>query len=422
MLSLTYPTQAHANYNGLKQLVEKAGFKKSIRRLMEHSSGPTGQGTISGLANTIVNNHFDFGAFRDLTFNQGAARTAAENPLFESIGHSHEITYGNNILVLAATLDPGFRTFSHPRAWEAPFNELREAKEPGFYYGSRVQLWPLGVHEIFEGQACFCQLQYLTFASGGCLGWDDYRALGMLHGVYEKAFQIFLKESGLPWPPCVDHPTVALFLLICDMAINPGAGFPFPITHHFRSFITDTDPGARFTMLSAVVRLKCPEAATTIRDYSRAEYESVSAILAAQMFVESPLSIAELCSNWTVPGAPFESLMREKDTFDYAPANTPVRVLFSHFLAFMQDKYARPEYFCWPGAWMAGDRVAEEAMVLFEKHQALFVDKEDDDGVFPRLHSDKDQALVQKVFDMFYATTVTYDLTTNGFPSGAFPL
>ncbi len=164
-------------------------------------------------------------------------------------------------------------------------------------------------------------------------------------------------------------------------------------------------------MLSALVRLKCPEAATAIRDYSRTEYESVSAILAGQMFVESPLSIAELCSNWTAPGAPFEGLMREKDTFDYAPANLPVRVLFSHFLAYMQDKYARPEYFCWPGAWMAGERVKDEAMVLFDKHQALFVDKEDDDGVFPRLHPNKDEVLVQKVFDMFYATTVTYDLT-----------
>jgi hypothetical protein len=411
MLSLTYPTQAHANYKALRELTTKAGFKKSIRQLAEHVPGPTGPGTLSGLTNTIINNHFDFGAFRDLTFNQVTARAAVENPMFESVGHSHEITYGNNILVLAATLDPGFRAFQHPRDWEAPFHELREAKEPGFYHRSRVQLWPLGAHEIFEGQACFCQLQYLTFASGGRLGWDDYRTLGMLHGVYEKAFLNFLKESDLPWPPAVDHPTVALFLLICDMAINPGAGFPFPVTQHFRSFITDTDPGARFTMLSALVRLKCPEAATAIRDYSRAEYESVSAMLAAQMLVESPLSIAALCAGWTATEAPFAGLMQEKDTFDYAPVNLPVRVLFSHFLAFTQDKHARPEYVCWPGAWMAGERVAEEAMTLFDKHQALFLDKEDDDGVFPRLHSDKDDALVQKVFDTFYATTVTYDLT-----------
>ncbi|MGT2500436.1 hypothetical protein ACVOMS_05625 [Bradyrhizobium guangxiense] len=411
MLSLTYPVQAHANYKALKELTGKVGFKKSIRQLVGQLSGPTGSGTIRGLANTIVNNHFDFGAFRDLTFNQTTARAAAENPFFECVGHSHEITYGNNLLVLAATLDPEFRAFQHPRDWEAPFHELREAKTLGFYHGSRVQLWPVGVHEIFEGQACFCQLQYLTFASGGRLGWDDYRMLGMLHGVYERAFQLFLTETGLPWPSTVDHPTVALFLLICDMAINPGAGFPFPITHHFASFVTDTDPGTRFTMLSALIRLKCPDAATMIRRYSREEYEAVSTMLAAQLLVESPLAIAECCSKWSAPGAPFESLMREKNTFDYAPTNLPVRVLFSHFLAFMQDKFSRPEYFCWPGAWMAGERAAEEAKRLFEKHQALFIDKEDDDGVFPRLHPDIEVAQVQKVFNAFYATTVTYDLT-----------
>jgi hypothetical protein len=160
-----------------------------------------------------------------------------------------------------------------------------------------------------------------------------------------------------------------------------------------------------------VSRLKCPDAATTIRDYSKAEYESISAALAAAMMVDAPLSIADVCAKWTKPGAPFESLMREKDTFDYGPGNLPVRVLFAHFLAFMQDKLVHPEFFCWPGAWMAGERVADEALALFGRHQALFLDKEDDDGIFPRPHSDKDEALVQKMFDAFYGTTVTYDLT-----------
>jgi hypothetical protein len=408
MLSLTYPAQAHANYNGLRELAGRTGFKKSVRQLAERMAGPSGPGTLSGLANTIINNHFDFGAFRDLTFNQATARAVAQNPLFESVGHSHELAYGNNILVLAATADR--RAFQHPRDWEGPFEDLRRARESGFYYGSPVRLWPLGAHEIFEGQACFCQLQYLTFASGGRLDWDDYRTLGMLHGVCEKAFQVFLEQSRLPWPRNVDHPTVALFLLICDMAINPSAGFPFPI-EHFGSFIVDTDPGARFTMLSAIVRLKCPDAATSIRDYSRAEYESVSAALAAAMMVDAPLSIADVCSTWTMSGAPFESLMREKDTFRYGPENVPVRVLFSHFLAFMQDRLVEPEFFCWPEAWMAGERVADEALALFGKHQALFLDKEDDDGIFPRLHPDKDEALVQEMFNTFYAATVTYDLT-----------
>jgi hypothetical protein len=382
-----------------------------VRQLTERlHGGLSGPGTPSGFANAIVNNHFDFGAFRDLTFNQTRARASVQNPLFESVGHSHELTYGNNLLVLAATADQEFRALQHPKEWERPFEDLRQAKEPGYFYGPSVELWPLGAHEIFEGQACFCQLQYLTFASGGRLGWEEYRTLGMLHGVYERAFAIFLEQSGLQWPPSVDHPTVALFLLICDMAINPGAGFPFPITH-YHSFITDTDPGARFTMLSAIVRLKCPEAATAIRNYTRDEYEAVSAALAKALVIDAPLAIAALCRKWTKADGPLEGLMRQKATFAYQPMNLPVRVLFSHFLAFMQDKLERPEFFCWPGAWMAGDKVAENAMTLYERHSALFVDKEDDDGVFPRLHPDKDEALVQKVFDTFYASTVTYDLT-----------
>jgi hypothetical protein len=411
MLSLSYPTQAHANYIGLKELVQRAGFRKSVRQLIDHLPGPDGQGTLRGLANTIVNNHYDFGAFRNLTFSQAAARATVEIPLFESVGHSHQITYANNILVLAGTVDQTFSAFQHPREWEEPFQTLAKAKEPGFYFGSPVTLWPVGALEILEGQACFCQLQYLTFASGGRLGWDDYRALGLLHGVYEKAFELFLQQSGLPWPPAVDHPTVALFLLVCDMAINPGAGFPHALTVHFPSFITDTDPGARFTMLSAIIRLKCPATATAIREYSRAEYESVSADLAAALIIDTPSSIARTCDQWARDGGPFEHLMKEKETFDYGSVNFPVRVLFSHFLALMQDKLHKPEFFCWPGAWMAGERVGNEAQVLFERHSALFVDKEDDDGIFPRLHDDKDETLVQKTFDTFYATTLTYDLT-----------
>lgn len=38
------------------------------------------------------------------------------------------------------------------------------------------------------------------------------------------------------------------------------------------------------------------------------------------------------------------------------------------------------------------------------RHRAAFVDKADDDGVFPRTYSDKDPAAVQETFQDFYAT------------------
>lgn len=419
MVSLSYPTQAHANFTHLKKLLDKDGFKKSIREVARTVPGPDGPGTIAGLANTIVNNHFDFSAFRGLSYGLEAAKVVVGDPYFEGVGHAYEITYGNNILVLAATVDPNFRVFQHPGEWEAPFEELRKGKEEGYYYGSPVKLWPIGAREVLEGQACFIQLQYLASASGNRLGWNDFRSLGMLHGVYVRAFEQFLKAAELEWPPSVDHPTVALFLLICDMAINPGSGFPNHLIH-FATFITDVDPGQRFMMLSSLVRLKCPEVGRLIRDYSRANYEEASEKLASAFLTESPLLIASICRDWVRSGR-FSALMEEHHTFDYGGGNLPVRVLFSHFLALMKDKFEVPEFFCWPGMWMAGERVSEHASELFDRHSALFVDKEDDDGIFPRLDASRDQKLVQKTFDAFYAANLTYDMTDQWvMRSGAF--
>jgi len=197
MRSLSYPTQEHGNYKHLKELIAKVGFKKPIRELAIKLPLRDGIGTLRGLANTIVNNHFDFDAFRRLTFNQAAARSAIGDPYFECVGHAHEMTYSNNIVVLATTVDPDFRIQQHPKEWAEPFAVLRQSKEEGFYYGSPIQLSPLGAQEILEGQACFSQLQYLAFASGGGLSWDHFRALGMLHGVYAKAFETFLREAEL---------------------------------------------------------------------------------------------------------------------------------------------------------------------------------------------------------------------------------
>lgn len=412
MRSLSYPSQAHANYTHLKRLLQKTGFKKSVRKLAASlSDGASTPETPSGLANIIVNNHFDLGAYRNLTYNRTEAMMTAEDPMFESVGHAYEMTYANNVLALAAVADREFRVFQHPKEWEAPFRALRKSRQQGFYYGSPVEVWPVGAHEILEGQACFIQLQYLAFASGGRLGWQDFRDLGMLHGVYEQAFVSFLKDTGLPWPPAVDHPTVGLFLLICDMAINPGAGFPHALNWEFRSFISDVDPGVRFTTLSTMVRLKLPSVADAIREYSRQEYEQVTKDLTKVLLIDSPLEIASTCSKWAQDNGALASLMQEYKTFNYQPINLPVRVLFSHFLAFMRDKLHRPEFFCWPGAWMAGARVDEHAATLFERHQALFVDKEEGYGIFPRQHTDRDELVVHNVFEAFYAVNITYDMT-----------
>ena len=408
MLSMTYPTQAHANYDHLKNLIANIGFKKSVTKLAEALPGG-GYGTPSGLVNTIINNHFDMEAFRGLTVSPLSANEIVQNPLFENLGHAYSIAYGNIISQLSSVSDRELNVIPHPEEWREPFRKLREAEEEGYYYGSPISLYPIGAYVIFEGQARMAQLQYLHFATGGLLDLETAKQMGMFNGVYGKAFSDFLQLTELVRPSSIDHPTIGLFLLVCDMALNPGSGFPFPLLH-YPSFIRDIDPGARFVWLCRMARLKHPEVMDAIRDYSREEYETVSQKLCKAMIEEPPLNVAREFCRWSeLPE--FAALMSEYETFRFDKGNVAVRIIFSHFLAFMRDKFARPEFFCWPGAWMAGERVSQDAATLFDRHGALFVDKEDDDGIFPRLPAGRSQDDMQEAFDGFYAHNVIYDLT-----------
>src|SRR5260370_17128079 len=155
--------------------------------------------------------------------------------------------------------------------------------------------------------------------------------------------------------------------------------------------------------------LKPPELLGVITRYNRYEYEDVSNRISVMMMNPSPMQIAAKCDGWA-KGAMF-SLMEEYRTYDYRPENHVVRVLLSHYLAFSRDKLLTPELFCWPGVWMAGENVSGRIADLFEHHGALFVDRETDSGIYPRMRKDHDEKAVQKMFDDFYAAVVPYEMT-----------
>jgi hypothetical protein len=356
-----------------------------------------------------VNNHFDIGAFSRFSYNQEFAKAIVTNPYFENVGHLLYMSYAHVLTVLSGVNDKKFKTLPDPRKWSKEFRALKEKKEEGFYYGSRVGLWPVGAREIMEGQASFIQMQYLHFASGGNFEWDNFRSLGILHGVYELAFKEFLRASQLDWPPSFNHPTVGFFMLLCDMAINPGSGFPFDPFPHFANFITDTLPGARFTSIATVVRLKAPHLFTAITKYNRDEYVTVSNEIAGLMLDKSPMEIAAKCSGWAA--GPMTDLMEEYRTYEFGRENFSARVLLSHFLAYQQDKETTPEFFCWTGAWMAGRNISDRAAYLLDRHGALFVDKEDDMTIYPRLRNGYTEKQCQDLMDHFYSSVVVYQLT-----------
>lgn len=167
----------------------------------------------------------------------------------------------------------------------------------------------------------------------------------------------------------------------------------------------------RFLFLCSTISKSAARFERAITHCSREEYLELSTVLTRPLLIHAPFVIAETVSRWQDRDESFKALMSQYDSFSYPAENLPISLLLSHFVAFNADKAKRPEFFCWPGAWMAGDRLSEEIPVIFDRHAALFVDKEDEDGIFPRILPGRDDKAVHQTFEAFYEFNVTYDMT-----------
>ncbi len=409
LLSLTYPAQLHLNHTHLRDFLVRSGPKKSILKYNSLNAKRENQASEEfRTINLILNNYFDIEFYRTLVINPSGVSRVVKNLYFDCMGHSYHIAYSSVLWLLSATFDPRLEHFPDPRLWSKEFKRLRDDKFTGYYYKSDIQLSPIGLREVFEGQARFTQLQYLHFGSGGNLEWEDFRAQGMLSTLYIKAFEQFLQLTESEWPNSVSDPLVALFLLVCDVSINPSDGFPFDIIH-FESFIESTDPGIRFFLLCRLIAMKFPNFKRQIKGYSKSEYIEISETLSEAMACRSPLSAAQTIVNWSTESPQLRDLIMQGETFSFSQTNLPVRVVFERFIKFCEDKVKNPEFFCWPGAWAAGERCSEHFMETFYAHEALFTSKVDDD-IYPRRFPEKDERLVQSTFDAFYAWNIMYDL------------
>ena len=412
ILSLSNPVQTHMNFGDLKTFLCEFGPKKSIYRFAQRNQfkEPT-PGTQA--MNRIVNNYKDVSYYQIISTSPHlfGKLDIPKDPLFESVGHSYHITYANTLQTLIDAFDPRCEILPNPREWEASFSKLREEKEEGYYRGSKVNIFPVGLHHIFEGQARFAQLQYLYFASGGRFVWESARKMGMLENEYISAFEWFLKLSELDWPASIDSPVVGLFMAVCDITMNPGEGFPLTLRSP-RTFINDNDPATRFWCLCRMIALKSPFLKDAVRHYSREEYLQITETLCGHLYTPTPLEIANTLIDWSNTKDTLVALMEEDRRFQFSETNMPIRLLFSRHLSFSHDRASYPEILCWPGAWLAGDRVSENSKSIFERNRPLFVDKENDDGIFPVIPENRDPSSVQDTFNQFYAWILNYHLIT----------
>lgn len=410
IMSLSYPAQTHRNVEHLRALLNIIGPKKSIHIYnLNNATEITPSTDQFNHINIILNNYFDIEYFKSLVIRPTSAPSISKSPYFESVGHSYNIGYASSIFTLAEVFDREFNFFPNPDKWIPGFEDLKNKKQEGYYYGSKINLPPLGLKEIFEGQARFCQMQYLFFGSGESLSWEDFAQLGYLDGIYFKAFNLFLEITETKIPKNLADPTVGLFLLICDIAINPGEGFPFDLKDH-KSFIISIDPGFRFYLLCHEVK-KNPSLKETIKDYSKEEYDDVSKSLCKEIVTYAPTEVNGKILNWINNSDNLKGLLKEEKEFNYQNENHPIRVILSKYLRFCEAKYKNPEFYCWPGAWMAGEKAKDLNEKLFLNHLSLFMDKKGDKGIYPREFPNIPHENIHKTLNNFYTWNIMYDLT-----------
>lgn len=410
MLSFLQPAHAHLNKKPLDELLGRFGAVKPLRVLAANLLESDDQ---DGTLNTVLNNWHDLEFFRKLVVDpRQLVEGVAKNPYFHSTGHSYRMALGVTSWLIAATLDPNYEVLPHPKDWEPQMKALRDSRSLGFHRGSPIEVPLFGLKQIFEGQARFVQIQYLFCASDRQLAWEDFRNEGMLEGVYVQAFDDFLELIGKKWPEKIDDPLVSLFLLICDLSLSPAEGLFLPMTDS-SSLIWSTDPGWRFLFLAKIAKRNGDDFLNSIVECSAEEYWRVSEVLCTALLAPSPKILAETVVGWADTHEGWMALDDEGRTFDFQKGNHPIRVLLSRFIQFQRDKLASPHFFCWPGVCMTSDQQVidpSEALRLFNKHEALFLNRADLD-VYPRLVRGIDEAKLQALLDNFFVWVSMYELT-----------
>lgn len=418
-LSLLYPAQAHVCHRYLKRVLEELGPVVSLRKFDMSDPLPPEAHTGARLEITKALNYWhDIEFYRRLVVDPKQLRP--DDPYFESVGHSYQIALGAILSLLSSTFDPESNYFPDPRRWEAEVRALREAKVEGFYFGSHITLPSVGARQVFEGQARFAQLQYLSAGGGHQATFSDFEAAGYVQGVYSDAFELFLKAARLDRPTHVNDPTVSLFLLVCDLAINPVEVLVVPLETMALS-VESHDVGWRFTRLSMAVDGPQCEALTALKNLTSAEYWAAAEWLCNAAGLMGPISLRNRVLEWA-DSKWGRQLLAEDDRFQFSPENLPVRVFFARFLRLQIDKSAAPEFFCWPGAWMVAspgvDRQLSRSERLFHDHSALFLSKEDGD-IYPRVMPGRAEVDIQATFDDFYSWVALYELTRQWLVSDA---
>lgn len=408
LFSLTYPAYIHYSWENFLEIIKEGLLYKSLIKFDKEYFEKNGSADLENL-NVIINNYYDIEYAKLFALsNKNIIQINNDKRFFLNIGHCYNIFWVATVHTLSATIDRDYDFLPPTNSWLERFEKLEKDKVDGFYVDSPLHLTPMGIKAIYEGQAVFNQAQFLTGALNRDLTYTDFVNSGIFYGIYTEAFEYFIQLTTYERPENLLDSIVGLFLIVCDVAINPNNGFPLDI-YDFENFIVKNDPGIRFTLLCKEISKKSEYYKGKIIDYSKEEYISLSKELAESIGCTCPYESISEVLKWDSQHA-VKEVLKEEEQAEFSLENLPIRLIFAKFFRFQEDKLKYPNIFCWAGFHLANQSADFEiANSLYQKHHALFMD--DDDGeIKATIFEGKSKDKLLESFNYFYAINIIYDL------------
>jgi hypothetical protein len=342
-MSLTNAAQGTATQIRLKKITPEYRIQKPIYiQSLNASPLDPNEAEIIKIVNVWMDIEFGYNL---LHRPEATAKKVYNNKFFESVGSSFYTLYSHVISLLANSFkDANKRNelIDKSNSWMKGFSRLCEQKVENHYYGSVLTVSPVGLDDIFEGQARFTQLQFLHITNNGKYTFNDWKRLGYLSEPYIKAFEVFLDMLNYSWPVTPMSPLVNLFLLVCDIAINPEAGYPDDI-FDYKSFINNIQPGIRF-ILATHLLAKYPNVCKALHSVDKNKYEEITNLICTHFGWKTPDNVCNSVIQFYKQLGQLDTLHEEYIHNSY-PTNTLVRFICSRHIEFMQDKSKYPEFF-----------------------------------------------------------------------------
>lgn len=164
--SLVYPAQTYSTLAQVRRVFQSIGPVKSVRQWAEDAqrNGTPATDQTLQLANIVVNNALDVDFYRQITSSPLSLERIYQDPYFESVGHCYFVAYGQILGLIGEAVGEDAKHFPSGDHWDAEYERVRSAQHFGFYLGSPMLRPIVGIYALYEGQARFSQLQFLTGA------------------------------------------------------------------------------------------------------------------------------------------------------------------------------------------------------------------------------------------------------------------